>query len=148
VISLHFRFVFLLNHVKLVPGGHQCKKLRSLAEPKPSDRTFWVDHLIEVDVEWSNLFEGGGIVLFAAVLLAFAAVVLGLLEGVDHEVVDSLGQRIGVLAADVQRVVVEVDADCVGWAVPRMRLLPMAKVVSMSLAGERARERVRMGSFS
>lgn len=103
---------------------------------------------MEVDVEGSDLFEGSGIVLLAAVLLVFAAVVFVLFEGVGHEVVDSLGQRIGVLAADIQRAVVEVDAHCMQGGIPRMRLSPMAKVVSMSLAGERLRESVRIGSFS
>lgn len=83
-----------------------------------------------------------------AIVLALAAVVLHLEEGIGHEVKDPSGEGIRVLAADVEGIVVEVDADCMGGRVPGMRLEPIAKVVSMELYVLRERERVRMGSFS
>lgn len=83
-----------------------------------------------------------------AIMLALATIVLHLEEGIGHEVEDASGDCIRVLAADIERVVVEVDAYCMGRVLPGIRLDPMAKVVSMEFCSLRVRERVRTGSFS
>ena len=61
-----------------------------------------VDNLIEIDVEGSDLLEGGRIVLLYYAEFVLAAVVLAMFEGVHQEIVDLSGQVVGVLAADVQ----------------------------------------------
>lgn len=81
-------------------------------------------------------------------MLTLATVVMHLEEGVRHEVKHPSGDCIRVLAADVEGVVVEINADCMRREVPGMRLEPIAKVVSIEFYALSVRERVRMGSFS
>ena len=50
-----------------------------------------VDNLIEIDVEGSDLLEGGRIVLLYSAEFVLAAVVLTLFEGVHQEIVDLSG---------------------------------------------------------
>ena len=72
-----------------------------MIESQSSGRALRVDNLIEIDVEGSDLLEGGRIVLLYAEFV-LAAVVLAMFEGVHQEIVDLSGQVVGVLAADVQ----------------------------------------------
>ena len=135
--------IFLFDYEEGGGVRQQREEVGVLAEAKSAVVTTGVGRLVEFHRQGSYFREGRS--SMGNLTFGLADVVMTLLEGGEHEVVDLFEEGLLVLAADGDVVVVEVELDWMEGGVRWTWLVPRVKVVRMGLRGAVERGMVRRG---